>query len=73
MRHERYPVSYGAGSMDLERLLLTGVFLAAVTGCGGECDSVSRFTDKNGLIILIVCGETQTLPPPTPSVPAAEH
>ncbi len=59
--------------MDLERLLITGVFLAAAAGCGGECDSASRFTDKNGLIILVVCGEMQTLPPPTTSVPAARH
>ena len=43
--------------------LIIVVLLTAAIGCGGECDSFTRFTDRNGLVVLVACGE---LPAPLP-------
>ena len=48
--------------------LIIVVLLTAVIGCGGECDSVTRFTDRNGLVVFVGCGELQMpLPLATPA------
>ena len=51
-------------------ILLLGLLLAAVAACDDDCGSAGRFTDKNGLTVLVLCGQVQTLTPtvtPTPT------
>jgi hypothetical protein len=57
--------------MDVMRLPTLWILLAslvAASGCGDDCGSVGRFTDKNGLTVLVVCGQTVLLSPtPAPT------
>ena len=47
------------------QFLIGAVLLSLIAGCGDECDGFTRFTDRNGLIVLVACGEP--LPTPTPT------
>ena len=53
----------------LARVAALGLLLFAAVGCD-DCDSASRFTNANGLTVLIVCGGFVVITPnptPTPS------
>lgn len=44
------------------------VVALCTAGCGDDCGSIGRFTDENGLTVLVVCGQIQTpLPTRTPT------
>ena len=45
--------------------LIAAASLLAAAGCD-DCGSVSRFTDANGLTVLVICGEI-VVPTPTPT------
>lgn len=54
--------------MRLTALWILLASLVTVAGCGDDCGSISRFTDKNGLTVLVVCGQFVLLTPtPAPT------
>lgn len=49
------------------RLSLLALAALVLAGCGDDCGSISRYTDANGLTVLIVCGERIEVPTWTPT------